>query len=119
MERRTGANEAEDGVGEAQSIDCVDRHILFITRSGYSAEADRLRAHHASAPAPATANQDSYGGVAGQKVNLRKHDQQLLAPVAGLRSTGRQVWVREEHALEAPQQGSWRIVGRQRAPVAL
>ena len=82
--------------GEAESTDCVYRHILFITRSGYSAEADRLRAHHASAPSPATANQDSYVGVAGQKVILRKHDQQLLAPVAGLRSTGRQVWGREE-----------------------
>ena len=97
--------------GEAESTDCVYRHILFITRSGYSAEADRLRAHHASAPPPATANQDSYGGVAGQKVILRKHLLHLLAPVAGLRSTGRQVWVREEQALEAPQKGSWRVVG--------
>ena len=96
--------------GEAESTDCVDRHTFFITRSGYSAEADRLRAHHASAPAPATANQDSYGGVAGQKVILRKHLHQLLAPVAGLRSTGRQVWGREEQALEAPQKGSWSLV---------
>ena len=119
MERRTGANEAEDGVGEARSIDCVYRHILFITRSSVfsTPEADRLRAHHASHPA--TANQDSYGGVAGQKVILRKHLHQLLAPVAGLRSTGRQVWGREEQALEAPQEGSWSLVGRQRAPVAL
>ena len=31
-ERRRDANEAEDGVGEARSIDCVYRHILFITR---------------------------------------------------------------------------------------
>ena len=71
----------------------------------------RCRAHHASAPPPITANQDSYGGVAGQKVILRKHLLHLLAPVAGLRSTGRQVWVREEQALEAPQKGSWRVVG--------
>jgi hypothetical protein len=31
-ERRRGATEGEDGVGEARSIACVDRHILFITR---------------------------------------------------------------------------------------
>ena len=118
-ERRRGAPGCINGGGEAVGTDCVDRHIFFITRSSVfsTPEADRLRAHHASHPA--TANQDSYGGVAGQKVILHKHLQQLLTPVAGLRSTGRQVWVREEQALEAPQKGSWRIVGRQRAPVAL
>ena len=119
MERRRGATDRDDRGGQAVGMACVDRHIFFITRSSVfsTPEADRLRAHHASHPA--TANQDSYGGVAGQKVILRKHDQQLLAPVAGLRSTGRQVWGREEQALEAPQKGSWRMWGRQRAPVAL
>ena len=54
------------------------------------------------APPPATANQDSWGGVAGQKVILRKHPQQLLAPVAGLRSTER---LQEQCGATQNQQG--------------
>ena len=79
--------------GEAESTDCVDRHILFITRAVSSPESSPSLPLMSPAPPPATANQDSYGGVAGQKVILRKHPQQLLAPVAGLRSTGR-LWQR-------------------------
>ena len=38
-------------------------------------------------------NQDSYVGVAGQKLVLLEHLQRLLAPVDGLRSTERlQEW---------------------------
>ena len=73
--------------GQAESIDCVDRHILFITRPVSSPESSPSLPLMSPAPPPATANQDSYGGVAGQKVVLCKHHEQLLAPVAGLRST--------------------------------
>jgi len=45
------------------------------------------------APPRAKANQDSYGGVAGQNVDLSKHPQQPLAPVEGLRCTER-LWER-------------------------
>ena len=57
-----------------------------------------------SSPAPptATANQDSWGGAAGQRIILRKHPEQLLAPVAGLRCKER---LQEQCGATQNQQG--------------
>ena len=61
---------------------CVHRHIFFITPLMVCLERQIARAPTMSpAPPQATTNQDSYGGVAGQNVDLCKHSQQPLAPV--------------------------------------
>ena len=120
VERRTGAPDYTDGKGEAVCKDCVDRHTFFITPLMVCLERQIALAPTMSPASPtATANQDSYGGVAGQKIILLKHPEQLLAPVAGLRSTERLWHRREEQALEGRQEGSWRFVRRPRTPGAL
>ena len=69
-------------VGEAVGLACVDRHIFFITPLMVCLERQIALAPTMSpAPPQATTNQDSYGGVGGQNVDLCKHPQQPLAPV--------------------------------------
>ena len=59
-----------------------------------------------TAPHTATANQGSYGGVAGQNLVPRKHLQQPLAPVERLRCTKR-LWER----WTAKTKCSWKYEG--------
>ena len=73
---------------------CVYRHIFFITPLMVCLERQiALTPTMSPAPSQARTNQDSYGGVAGQNVVLRKHLQQPLAPVERLRCTER-LWER-------------------------
>ena len=61
---------------------CVYRHIFFITPLMVCLERQiALLPTMSPAPPQATTNQDSYGGVGGQNVDLCKHPQQPLAPV--------------------------------------
>ena len=61
---------------------CVYRHIFFITPLMVCLERQiALLPTMSPAPPQATTNQDSYGGVGGQNVDLCKHHRQPLAPV--------------------------------------
>ena len=81
-ERQRGATDRDDGGGQAVGTDCVDRHIFFITPLMVCLERQIALAPTMSpAPPQATINQDSYGGVAGQNIDLCKHFQQPLATV--------------------------------------
>ena len=69
-------------VGEAVGMACVDRHIFFIAPLMVCLERQIALAPTMSpAPPQATTTHDSYGGVAGQNLVLRKHFQQPRAPV--------------------------------------
>ena len=82
VERQRGATEGIMQVGEAVGLACVDRHIFFITPLMVCLERQIALAPTMSpAPPQATINQDSYGGVAGQNIDLCKHFQQPLATV--------------------------------------
>ena len=75
-ERRRGATGGIDEAREAVGVACVYRHIFFITPLMVCLERQIALAPTMSpAPSTATANQDSYGGVAGQNVDLCKHPQ--------------------------------------------
>ena len=81
-ERRRGATDSTDEAREAVGMACVDRHIFFITPLMVCLERQIARALTMSPPpSQARTNQDSYGGVAGQNVDLCKLSQQPLAPV--------------------------------------
>ena len=81
-ERRRGATDTTDEAREAVGMACVYRHIFFITPLMVCLERQiALTPTMSPAPSQARTNQDSYGGVGGQNVDLRKHLQQLLAPV--------------------------------------
>ena len=70
VERQRGATEGIMQVGEAVGLACVDRHIFFITPLMVCLERQVARAPTMSpTPPQARTNQDSYGGVAGQKKN--------------------------------------------------
>ena len=85
-ERRRGATDSKDEAREAVGMDCVYRHIFFITPLMVCLERQIALAPTMSpAPPQATTNQDSYGGVAGQNVVLLNHHQQPLALVERLR----------------------------------
>ena len=82
VERQRGATDSTDEAGEAVGMACVDRHIFFITPLMVCLERQIALAPTMSpAPPQATINQDSYGGVAGQNIDLCKHFQQPLATV--------------------------------------
>ena len=81
-ERRRGATGGIDEAREAVGVACVYRHIFFITPLMVCLERQIALAPTMSpAPPQATINQDSYGGVAGQNIDLCKHFQQPLATV--------------------------------------
>ena len=65
-ERRRGVPGSVDGGGEAVGMACVDRHTFFITPLMLLSQRQIALAPTMSpAPLTATANHDSYGGVAG------------------------------------------------------
>ena len=82
VERQRGATNSTDDAREAVDMACVDRHIFFITPLMVCLERQIALLPTMSPASPqATTNQDSYGGVGGQNVDLCKHLQQPLAPV--------------------------------------
>ena len=80
------------------------RHIFFVTPLMVCLERQNALAPTMSPASPtATANQDSYGGVAGQNVDLCKHPQQPLATVERARCPERL-----QERCGARQMGGWK-----------
>ena len=107
-ERRRGATDSTDEAREAVGMACVYRHIFFITPLMVCLERQIALAPTMSpAPPQAMTNQDSYGGVDGQNLVLRKHFQQPRAPVERVRCPER-MWQR----CGARQMRGWKRASR-------